>query len=58
MSNSNIYMPILKGKEGEYRSLEVLSDHCKDSIVPMIELTPYKEDADDSAIKDHLDKLQ
>src|SRR5688572_8171323 len=33
-----IYVPILKGKEGEYGALEALDDALKDQIVPLVEV--------------------
>ena len=37
------YMPILKGKEGEYAALEVLAENLRDAVVPFIEVpsVPY-----------------
>src|SRR5262245_8571694 len=37
------YVPILKGKEGEFAALEELSSHVRDAILPLIEIprVPY-----------------
>jgi hypothetical protein len=35
------YVPILKGKQGEFMALEKLDTHVKDSIVPVIDLVGF-----------------
>lgn len=37
MSNKFTYVPILKGKEGEFAAIEELADDVKNSLVPVIE---------------------
>lgn len=38
------YVPILKGREGEYAALEVLNSSTKDSVIPLIEVPPVPYD--------------
>src|SRR5688572_30552920 len=38
MSDNPMYIPILKGKEGEYGALELLDSKIKECIYPLIEV--------------------
>ena len=48
------YVPILKGKMGEYTALAELRDEQKDSLTPLIEVPPvpwdYAEDAESRSV--------
>jgi len=54
MINQNQYVPILKGKEGEFRALSKLPEEIKDSIVPIIDLVPNSQKKFDDHIKSTL----
>ncbi len=40
MIDNTKYVPILKGKEGEFRALQKLPSDIKDNIIPIIDLVP------------------
>lgn len=58
---TNRYVPILKGKLGEFRALLHLTDVTKDSVTPLIEVPPipwdFEEDEPARKIDKHLEKL-
>ncbi len=55
------YVPILKGKNGEYGALESMSPEEKEQITPLIEIPPvpwdYKKDVPAKTIDQHLAKV-
>lgn len=55
------YVPIIKGKLGEFRALGELDDHIKDAIEPLIEVPPipwdFGEEKADKTIEQHLLKF-
>jgi hypothetical protein len=55
------YVPILKGRQGEYGALETLNSDIKDSLTPLIEIPPipwdWAEDQPDKSIDAHLAKV-
>ena len=55
------YVPILKGKMGEYTALAELRDEQKDSLTPLIEVPPvpwdYAEDAESRSVTDHIEPV-
>lgn len=55
------YVPILKGKEGEYGALKELSSKIKSKLVPLIEVIAVPWDFDNEvpakAIDDHLEMV-
>lgn len=50
------YAPILKGKDGEFLALETLSDECKNSITPIVEMVPFAEGIDEDKMITRIDK--
>src|SRR5215472_6309327 len=55
------YVPILKGRQGEYGALETLRRAYKDRLTPLIEIPPIKwnfgEGQPAKSIDGHLDKI-
>lgn len=55
------YVPIMKGKLGEFKALGELDDHIKDAIEPLIEVPPipwdFEEDEPDKTIEQHLSRF-
>jgi len=55
------YVPVLKGKEGEYLALRELADTVKDGLTPLIEIPSipydYANDAPAKTIDEHLAKV-
>lgn len=55
------YVPILKGKEGEYGALKELSSTVKDRITPLVEVTPipwdFENEVPAKTIDAHLGKV-
>ncbi len=55
------YIPILKGKQGEYSALETLSPSVKDCLTPLIEIPPipwnWKKDQPLKSINGHLEGI-
>jgi hypothetical protein len=55
------YVPILKAKEGELKSLSVTSTIAKNNMTPLIEIVKipwdYKKEIDSKTIENHLTKL-
>jgi hypothetical protein len=51
----NAYVPILKGKGGEYLGLRVLDDKTKDLITPLLEVIPVPFDYEKGVPKKTLD---
>jgi Beta protein len=53
-----IYVPILKGKEGEYAALEVLTDDVRPSLMPLIEVPRIQYDFENKrpakSLDDHI----
>jgi len=43
MIDNTKYVPILKGKAGEFRALQKLPSYIKDDIIPIIDLVPNKQ---------------
>lgn len=44
METNPIYVPVLKGKEGEFSALEVIPQKLKQEIMPLIEIPPVPYD--------------
>ena len=44
MSNGTLYVPVLKGKEGEFAALEALTDDVRLKLTPLIEIPPVPYD--------------
>ena len=61
MSDQRRYVPILKGRDGEYGALESLTPESKDRLTPVIELPPipwnFEEERPDRTIDTHLKKV-
>ena len=61
MFNHKHYVPILKGKDGEFRSLEDLDPGVKESLTPLIEIPPipwdYKNEQFQRSIDDHVQRI-
>jgi hypothetical protein len=59
--NTNYYVPILKGKMGEYSALKEVAPDIRDKITPLIEIPPipwdYNNDAPSRTIDAHLSKV-
>jgi hypothetical protein len=55
MKSNFIYVPIIKWKQGEQGALKELNDSVKDSIIPLIEITP---DLNFSKFKNSLDNWE
>jgi Beta protein len=55
------YVPILKGRMGEYGALETLDPDIKDALTPLIEIPPipldWEEEQPDKTIDEHLAKV-
>jgi hypothetical protein len=55
------YVPILKGRMGEYGALETLSQEVKTALTPLIEIPPipwdWAEDQPAKSIDSHLEKV-
>lgn len=56
-----LYVPLLKGKEGEFAAIEALSPEVKSQIIPFIEVPPipydYINERDARTLGDHLEPL-
>lgn len=54
----NHYVPVLKGKLGEFRALEVLTGEIKDSMTPLLEVPPipwdFEEEVPARTVDHHL----
>ncbi len=61
MFDQKHYLPILKGRKGEYGALETLSPAVKSSLTPLIEIPPIPWDWDEEqpakSIDGHLEKV-
>jgi len=61
MFDHNHYVPILKGREGEYGALKQVTDRSRDRITPLIEIPPIPWDfvngSPSKSIDDHLKKV-
>jgi hypothetical protein len=55
MAEHNHYVPILKGKAGEYTALKGLSDETRGRITPLIEVAPVPWDFEEEAPAKSLD---
>lgn len=51
MGEHHHYVPILKGKQGEFRSLRALSDRARDSLTPLIEMPSVSWDPDEEDVQ-------
>ncbi len=55
------YVPILKGKEGEFKALQETFDTTRDHMTPLIEVVSipwdYDEETEAKSINDHLSKI-
>jgi hypothetical protein len=55
------YVPILKGREGEYAALQTLSPEVKSALTPLVEIPPiawdFAEEKPTKSIDDHLEKV-
>jgi hypothetical protein len=55
------YVPILKGRKGEYGALETLSPAVKNALTPLIEIPPipwdWQEEQPAKSIGSHLEKV-
>lgn len=51
------YVPILKGKQGEYNALADLAPSTRTWLQPLLEIVPSAEDADPAAQKTDADKV-
>lgn len=55
------YVPILKGRDGEYGALQGLNSTAKDRLIPLIEMPPipwnFEEERPDRTIDTHLEKV-
>ena len=47
MFDHNHYVPILKGKDGEYRALKLLSPKVKEQFTPVIDVPPMPKNYGD-----------
>jgi len=58
MINGEQYVPVLKGKLGEYKALQALPDSIKENIKPIIDIVPIPPDFEteepSKSIDDHL----
>jgi len=61
MAEHNHYVPILKGRQGEYTALAALSDSSRAGLTPLIEVPPipwdFENEAPAKSIDDHLDPV-
>src|ERR1700685_2120994 len=64
MAGQPVYVPVLKGKEGEYGALEALSASAidvRDGIMPLVEVpdVPYDYETEESAktLDQHVDGI-
>lgn len=61
MLDKNHYVPILKGRDGEFGALRELSDQSKQGLTPLIEIPPipwdFEQQAPARSIDDHLKKI-
>jgi hypothetical protein len=59
--NHTHYVPILKGRAGEYGALQVMTAEVKAALTPLIEIPPVPWDFDDDqpakTIDEHLQKV-
>lgn len=55
------YVPVLKGRDGEYGALQSLSRGVRDALTPLLELPPipwdFETDAPARTIDKHLKKV-
>jgi len=62
MFSHNHYVPILKGRDGEYGALQTLASNVRVALTPLLELPPipwdYEEEAPAKTIDQHLRTLQ
>ncbi len=56
MFPSNDYVPILKGKDGEYGALESMSSEEKERITPLIEIPPVPWDHTNDVLEKTIDQ--
>lgn len=61
----NFYLPVLKGKYGEYKALSFLGENGKNKVRPLIEILPPDIDQDQLSVeflakhlKDNLDRIK
>ena len=61
MNSRILYVPILKGRDGEYGALQTLSAEIRDVIAPVLELPPipwdFEADRPARTIDVHLKKV-
>lgn len=57
MFDYNHYVPILKGKQGEFKALKNLPEKIRDNLTPMIDIPPIDEkDKEKKSLDVHLTK--
>lgn len=61
MSEHNHYVPILKGRQGEYTALGALRDHVRAQITPLVEVAPvpwdFESDTAAKSVDAHLEPV-